>query len=262
MTDLDLIDALMIMLAGLAAGFINPIAGGGSLLVLPVLIFVGLEESLANGTNRLAILIQNFFAVRGFKSKGVSAWPYSGWLGLVALAGAIPGAFLAVDIKGETFNRILGVVMIIAIIATIFKPFGKTENLQERMGKKYKIIGYIAFFFVGLYGGFIQAGVGFIIIATLGFINRLSLVKTNATKVMVVFIYTFAALAVFLYNGKVNFIYGAVLATGNSIGAWVSSRWSVGAGEKWIKRFLIVTVSIMALKLWFPQLFTLAFWQN
>ena len=112
----------------------------------------------------------------------------------------------------------------------------------------YAIVG---FFFIGIYGGFINAGIGFVIILFLNNVNRLSLIKTNATKVSLVFIYTCGALALFAYNGTVDWTTGLVMAIGTSLGAWWSSRWSVDKGEGVIKIAMVVMVSLMSIKLWF-----------
>lgn len=247
---MELYEIVLLVLIGCVAGFINTIAGGGSLLTVPFLIELGLLPTVANATNRVAIVIQNIFAVSGFKSKGVSSFPYAIWLSLSASAGAFIGARIAVDIDEETFKKVLAVVMIIVIILTIFKPFGKSAETEDLSPKK-QIIGTIIFFFLGIYGGFIQAGIGFLIIATLSGINHLNLAKTNAIKVFVALVYTLTAVIYFAIQGKINWQYGLTLSAGNSLGAWVSSRWSVGAGDKYVRWFLIVAVLGLAIKLWF-----------
>ena len=120
----------------------------------------------------------------------------------------------------------------------------------ERFNKKRNLVSILLFFSFGIYGGFIQAGVGFIIMAALTGIHGLNLAKTNSVKVFVVLCYTSVALLVFMYNGKVLWTYGFILAVGNAIGAWVASRWSVGVNEKWIRLILILTLSALAIKLW------------
>ena len=236
---------------GFVVGFINTVAGGGSLISLPVLIFLGLPPSVANGTNRVAVVIQNMLGTAGFKSKGVSTFPFDVYLGISALFGALLGAYIAVDIKGETFNRILAIIMIIVVLIIIFKPKMKFEDLHEKITGMQLWVGIIAFFFFGIYGGFINAGLGFIIILFLHYVNQMTLVRANATKVVVVLIYTLAALAVFVLNDKVIWEVGLVLAVGNGTGAWVASRVSVNKGDGFIKTFLGVMVLIMAIKLWF-----------
>lgn len=242
---------VLLIVVGFAVGFINTVAGGGSLLSLPVLIFLGLPPSVANGTNRVAIIFQTAFATAGFKSKGVSTFPFNAYLGASALIGAIIGASIAVDIDGAVFNKILAVVMIAVILIIIFKPKTNLKDVQERLTGKYLWLGMLAFFFFGIYGGFINAGLGFIIILFLHFFNHMSLVRANATKVAVVFIYTLSALVVFVLNDKVNWAVGFVLAIGNGTGAWIASRVSVNKGDGFIKTFLVVIVVIMAIKLWF-----------
>ena len=125
-----MLDYFFLIVIGFIAGVINILAGGGSLLTLPVLIFLGLPPNVANGTNRIAIIIQNIFAVKGFQSKGITAFPYSIYLSISALIGAIIGASLAVDIKGETFNKILGVIMVLIVVYMIVKPKASQKDVM------------------------------------------------------------------------------------------------------------------------------------
>tara|TARA_B110000238_G_scaffold200396_1_gene250378 strand:+ start:116 stop:880 length:765 start_codon:yes stop_codon:yes gene_type:complete len=241
----------LLIIVGFIAGFMNTMAGGGSLLTLPLLIFLGLPAAVANGTNRVAIFMSTLSASAGFKSKGVSNFPFNIYLGFSGLIGALIGARIAIDIKGELFNKILAVIMILVVVLIIFKPKINYSDLLERLKGKHLFISMIAFFFIGIYGGFINAGIGFVIMLFLHYYNRLNLVKVNATKVVIVLIYTTGALATFALADKVNWTYGLFLATGNFIGGWTSSRWSVKKGEKTIKAFLVVMVIIMSFKLWF-----------
>jgi hypothetical protein len=119
------------------------------------------------------------------------------------------------------------------------------------MSLKFQVLGILSFFFIGIYGGFIQAGVGFIIISALTLINRFTLVKTNSAKVFVVMIYTISALVIFIAEGKIDWLFGIVLAVGNSAGSWTASRLSVKKGDKWVKGFIIITVIALAIRLWF-----------
>ena len=88
----ELIRYGILLLAGLAAGIINTLAGGGSLLTLPVLIFMGLPPYVANGTNRIGIVIQALVGTAGYRSKGVSTFPFNIYLGIAALFGSLIGA--------------------------------------------------------------------------------------------------------------------------------------------------------------------------
>ncbi len=239
-----------LILIGFVAGILNTLAGGGSMLTLPILIFMGLPPNIANGTNRVAIFIQNIFGTAGYKSKGMHTYPFSIYFGISALLGAVIGAKFAVDIKGETFNKILAIVMLLVMGLVVYKP-QKKINIEERLKGKYLWYGIIAFFFIGIYGGFIQAGTGFFILLALTHINHYSLLKSNITKTAVILIYTASALITFAYYGKVNWEYGLSLALGGATGAWFSSRWAVNKGDKAIRVLLIIVVAVMSIKLWF-----------
>ena len=243
-------DVIILFICGVIAGFINTVAGGGSLLTLPILIFMGLPSNIANGTNRIAIFMQNIFSISGYKSRGVSDFKYSSWLSVSALIGSIIGAKVAININEDMFNKILSVVIIIVVLTIIYnkKPFNiNSENISIEK----KIISVIMFFFIGIYGGFIHAGVGFLILSILSNYNGIQLSKANSIKVFVVFVYTFFALIVFIMENKINWILGINLGIGNSVGGWIASRWSYNKPDKIIKIFIIISSAIMAIKLWY-----------
>ena len=242
---------LIVILIGLISGFLNTVAGGGSLITLPMLIFMGLPSNVANASNRIGIIFQSMSAVKGYQSKGVSAYPYSLFLGISALLGALLGAKIAVDIDGYFFNKVLAITMVIVVFTVVFNKNKQTDILREKMSPRNQLIGILIFFFLGIYGGFIQAGVGFLMITTLTYLNNFTLVKSNSAKVLVVLVYTSAAVAVFAYEGIINWKYGLMLAVGNTIGGWFASRWSVEQGDVWVKRFIFITVIALAIKLWF-----------
>ena len=247
--EFNLLHVLLLFGTGIAAGFLNTVAFGGSLLALPVLIFLGLPTAVANGTNRIAIFCQNFSAIVGFRRKGVSDFNYSILLAIPAVIGAVIGATIAVDIKDAVFNLILAVVMITMLVLTLINP---TERLKDRIESKdtrSKIIAMVIFFFIGIYGGFIQAGVGLLVITALRLLTGIDLVRTNAIKVFVIFFYTVVALGIFIIKDKVNWYLGPTLAIGNACGAWLGSHWAVEKGDKWIKVVLIVAVLAFAIRL-------------
>ncbi|MGB5322892.1 sulfite exporter TauE/SafE family protein [Lutimonas sp.] len=244
-------ELILLAIVGLVTGVINTLAGGGSLLTLPMLIFLGLPPSVANGTNRIAILIQSIVTNAGFRSKGINTYPFSIYFGISATVGAILGAQLAIEIDGELFNKILAIIMVIVVAYLVLNRKSTMEDLVERVSGKHLWISIILFFFVGIYGGFIQAGVGFLMLLVLSGVNRFSLVKSNALKIVITGIYTVFAVIIFIINDKMNWEYGLILAFGNAVGGWFASRWSVSKGDGLVKIFLVIMVIIMAIKLWF-----------
>ena len=175
---LDFYSILILVGIGLFAGVVNTLAGGGSLVTLPVLIlFLGMDEVTANGTNRLMIIFSAFVANYGYTTKGIKTYPYGIFLGFSALIGAIIGASIAVDIDGDTFKRFLAIIMITIGIIIVFntKSISSLE-LAERLKGKYLFYALLGFFFIGVYGGFLNAGVGIVIMLLLTTVNRLSLI--------------------------------------------------------------------------------------
>jgi len=239
----------VIFTAGILAGFINTLAGGGSLLTLPILIFLGLPTAVANGTNRIAIVAQCAFAVAGFKKKGVSNFKLSLLLSTPAIIGAIIGAYFAVDISDVLFRRVLAVIMLLVLGLILWNPRQDSSGSSNSLGRRQLITAMTVFFFIGIYGGFIQVGVGFIIIAALTTITKFNLVVTNSHKVFIAGIYTIFALIVFAFNGKVCWKIGLCLAAGMGLGGWIGSHWAVKKGERWIRVVLAICVVAMVIKL-------------
>jgi len=211
---------------------------------------MGLPITMANATSRVALLFQNIFAVGGFKSKGIELpWPYSLYLGMASLGGGLIGALLASQVADEIFKKIFVGVMMGAVVLIIFDPF--KSNGEEKLTSSRQWWGSFLFFFIGIYGGFVQAGIGFLILAVLGMVNNLSLVKSNYVKVFAAIVYTAVSVIVFAIEGKIVWQTGLILAIGHALGGWYASRWSVDKGEVWIKRVMIASVLAMAIKLWF-----------
>ncbi|GAF04968.1 sulfite exporter TauE/SafE family protein [Saccharicrinis fermentans] len=246
---MTILDYLLLVIAGVAAGFINVIAGGGSLITLPLMIFMGVPSVVANASNRVALLAQNIVSVSNFKKNKVISGGYPVYLGLSALLGAALGAYVAVDIPDKLLNRILSIVMVVVAILILTSPNFKTDQ-EERLSFKNRLTGVIVFFFIGIYGGFLHAGIGFIMILSLVKINRFSLLKTNAVKVVVALIYTTSALAIFIWQDVIDWKIGLIVAIGSSVGGWLGSHLSIKKGDVWIKRILLIVIVLMAVKLW------------
>jgi uncharacterized membrane protein YfcA len=253
--EITTLQLILLALLGVLAGFMNVMAGGGSLLTLPMMLFMGLPAPLANGTNRVAILIQNIFAIGGFFSKGFSDFKLSLSLALCALPGAVAGAWLGTSFGGAWFNRLLAGIMVVVMVLMLQKK-KKTKDAPEseaptQTGSKPQrlVLGHLCMVGIGFYGGFIQAGVGFLLMAVLHRVMAIDLVRVNMHKVFIVGVFTLAALIVFASRGQVFWKVGLVLAIGNAIGGWLGSHVSVGGGEKWIRIVFFVALIGMALKL-------------
>ncbi len=238
---------LMLFGLGLLSGFINVMAGGGSTLLLPALIFMGMDAPMANGTNRVGILLQNLSAIISFKKEKYSNFKISLRLALATLPGAITGALFAINLSNEAFKIILGIVMI-GVVISMLLPRKKLDLIASPEGNKsWKV--YIALFLIGFYGGFMQVGVGFLLMAALYYLLRLTLDYVNMHKVFIVFFFSIPSLLIFALTGNVNWVIGLAIAAGTSTGAWISAKLAVKKGEKFIRIVMMIAILIMSVKL-------------
>ena len=238
---------LLLVLVGVVAGFLNVMAGGGSVISLPLLIFMGLDGPLANGTNRLAIFIQTIASMISFKQENVSDFKTSLKLASCALPGAIAGAVLAVKMNSILFQKILA-VFILGIMLTVVIPRGKKDGGSLVRSIPAWLI-YPVMLAIGFVGGFHQVGIGFLMIAALSHIMKMDLVRINMHKAFVFFLYTIPAIIVFAWTDNINWKYGIALAIGNAMGGWWSAKIAVRRGEKIIRIVLAIAMVIMAVKL-------------
>jgi len=239
----------IVILVGFIAGFINTLAGSGSLLTLPVLIMLGLPPNVANGANRIAILFQNIVAVSNFKLFKTFEWKEAALPTFIALVGSIIGAMFAVSINEKAMNISIGFLLIIMFGLLLFKPELWIRKHEFNTEKPFKWIQGIVLFTVGIYGGFIQAGVGLFLLAGLVLGCGMNLVKANALKNTIVLVYTPFALAVFILNDQVNYYWGGILAVGNMAGAYVAGRMAIKQGAEFIRWIMLFAILIAALQL-------------
>ena len=235
---------LVLLPVGVVVGVLNVMAGGGSLLSMPILIFLGLDPAAANGTNRVAILAQNVVAVASFKSRGFSDVGRSVTLSVCTVPGAAAGAVAAVAVDPLVFKRLLGVVLVVSLILIL-----RGRRRSAGADRPHLVWAHLATIGAGFYGGFMQAGVGFILMPILHRLLALDLVRVNMHKVFVVGAYTVPSLLIFAVTGKVWWLAGFVLAAGNAAGGWLGSRLTIGGGERAVRWVFAAAVVAMAARL-------------
>ncbi len=242
---MDSLHLILVFFAGIVVGFINVLAAGGSFLTLAILIAFGLPPNVANGTNRVVLLIQNTFASSKFYRLKLLDYKFVFIVAPFAIAGSFLGSYIATHISNELLKKIIAILMVVISFITIYKP----QKLVKSELSDKKIMS-VVFFFIGIYGGFIQAGVGFFIIAA-SIWGGFSMVESNAVKVFVITLYTVLILPVFFYAHQVNLIVGIVLGLGSIIGARVAIHVSIKKGDKFIRIALLVLLFVFAVKLMF-----------
>lgn len=249
--ELELWQLALLTGAGIIAGWLNVMAGGGSMLTIPIMLFMGLPGPIANGTNRIAILAQNISATTNFRRKGFRELKLGLSLSLAAIPGAIAGAMIGVRLEGELFNRILAIIMIGTMILMMTGGEKKVRQPDHKPTRKQLILGHACMVGAGFWGGFIQIGVGFILMPILNRVMGLDLVRVNALKVFVILCYTIVALAIFATQVEVLWIAGLALALGNALGGWLGAHSSVTRGDKLIRWVLNSVLVVFIIKLLF-----------
>lgn len=242
------LQALLLVAVGVIAGALNVIAGGGSFLTLPVLIFLGLPAGLANGTNRIGIVLQNVVAVERFDRYGVLDRRSALWAALPATVGAIFGTWAALEISDDAFQRLLAVLMVVFALLSLWSPQPRSTQAKPSTGRALALGA--GFFVVGVYAGFVQAGVGFLILAVTS-LAGLDLVRGNAVKVLAILCATILSLGIFAWQGQVDWLLGLALAVGMMLGGAAGARLTVRGGHGFVRWVVTVTVVVFAVKLWF-----------
>ena len=220
------------------------------MLSVPIMIFLGVPGTIANGTNRIAILPQNISAVWAFYRKGFSNFKLSLSLGLCTIPGTLIGATLAARVPSDQFNTLLALIMVLVLIIMAL-PQPKTLNPAESPSKNRLIAGHIIMILIGFWGGFIHIGVGFLLMPTLNRVMQLDLITTNAHKVFIVMCYTVVALVVFAAELELIWKYGIALGIGTWIGAWLAANMQVKKGIGPIKITLNIVIMAFIIKLLF-----------
>ena len=249
---MEISQLLILASVGLVAGWLNVMAGGGSLLTIPVMLFMGIPGPVANGTNRIGILMQNISAVTTFFTKGHSDFKLGFSLAIAASFGAIGGAMIGVKLDGEWFDRLLALTMIVVML---FMATGKkisTNNHENDNQPNQLMLGHVLMIGAGFWGGLIQVGVGFILMPILHRVMGFDLVKVNMYKVFVVLVYTVVALIVFASQIEILWVTGFALAVGMMIGGWMGAHTTVKKGEVWIRRILYSTLTVFIVILLWP----------
>lgn len=241
---MSIIEIIALIVSGALVGFINTLAGGGSIISLSVLMMLGLPATVANGTNRIAIAVQNLTAVSSFKQQKVLEVKKGILLAIPAIAGSIIGAWVAADINELIFERAVGVVMLLMLVFILYKPQSWIKERTELSSKKITFWQVLIFFLIGIYGGFIQLGVGYFLLAGIVLGAGYELVKANAIKVLIVLLYTPFTLLIFVLNDQVNWAYGLVMTIGNVAGAFIASRMAVKKGAAFV-RWVIIGVILL-----------------
>lgn len=233
---------------GVAAGIINTLAGGGSLLSLPALIFFGLPPHVANATNRVGVILQASVASTKFHRDGHLEFSTALRILPWTLIGSFAGAFVSLDLNEALFRKVVGAIMLLMLGVMIFRP-GTWLETPEEPPEALTWKGKLSFLVAGLYGGFIQAGVGVLLLSSIVLCTGRELSRANAIKAILVAAFTVPPLLVFLWNDLVAWVPGLALASGSMLGGWLGARLTMLGGSNFVRWILIGVVLVSSVKL-------------
>lgn len=247
----DLITPLLLVAVGAAAGVINSIAGGGSLLTLPMMIFVGLPPTVANATNRIALFIGGVGATHSFAKRRLIP---TEWF-RVALPPSVVGVGFGVwgaTVVGDlAFERVLAAILLLAAGFIVWRPLPTTgcDALPPPSGTARRFWLAVAFFGLGVYSGFVQAGVGFLFTALLAS-QGLDLIRANGVKAALILAYAALGIVLFLvFTDLLDWVAGLTLSLGQFFGSKAGVRLQVLRGQEWIRTVFILAIVGFSLEL-------------
>lgn len=249
MLDLALLPTLLLVLGGLIAGFLNVVAGGGSLITMPLLIFLGLPATSAVGTIRLAILVQSLTATWRYHRAESIDWKAVAPLVLPVSVGAGAGAMVASHMADTNFRSLIGWITLAAgaLVAVDFSKHLQREPVAPSLTRRILLL--LSLLVVGFYAGLVQAGVGYLFLAALVFGAQLSLVQANVVKVVLVLCLTPVTLIIFGLNSQIHLGYALTLTLGQAFGAYAGATFNLRRGATWIRPILALVVVAAAVKL-------------
>ncbi len=237
--------------AGWLAGLINTLAGSGSLVALAALIAIGLPAPVANGTNRIGVLIQSGVGLMTMSAHGTERPEGTKWIVAAAAVGALFGAWLATGIDAEALEWIIIGVLWAMLFLVIFRPGDWLREKSEEGSGRPTPSKLVIFVLVGAWGGFLQAGVGILLLAALVLSAGKDVVAATAIKLIVVLVYTVGALVIFVVYDQVHWELGLVMGIGQALGGWMGARFAATSPRApiWIRRLLIAVILLAALEL-------------
>ena len=234
-------DIVLLVAGGLAAGVVNTLAGGGSLLTVPLLVLAGVPGNVANGSNRVGILASHASATVAFRRRGVSGLSRTLPVLVSVAVGSLVGALLVARLADETFERAFGVLMVPLLLLSLRPPVSKPVEGRVWSGP-FTVLVFLA---VGLYGGAFQAGIGLLLMVALSR-SGMDPVVANSVKVVVIMVVTVTALPLFIVGGRVDWGPALVLAAGFAIGGALGARLTVTRGSSLIRPVMVAAVLALA----------------
>lgn len=246
---MEIVMYIGIFLIGVIASILGSLVGGGSLLSIPFLMFVGLPPQIAIATDRFGSVGQAITAFFKFQKAKKILWKQVPLLAVLSLTGSLIGANILLNINSKILQNIVGVILIILLPFIVFK---KDLGVRRNKTKGLKMFfGLSIYLLVQIFTGFFGGGTGPIIFYILMTFFGLAIIEANATQIIPVLVLYISSLTIFAINGIINYKIGAVLLIGMAIGGYIGAHLALKKGNKWVKSLFVLLVIISGIKLLF-----------
>jgi uncharacterized membrane protein YfcA len=247
--ELTWISIIVLICSGIIVGFINTLAGGGTVISLSVFMFFGLPPLLANGTNRVAVVFQNLTSVIYFQRNKFIDWHKILHFGIPVVVGSLTGAFIAGYLSNRWFQYIFAATVILFGISMLLNPNRYIRERTDLVNRKITLPQYLLYFLLGIYGGFVHVGIGYLFLAVLVLMNGYDLLKANVLKNVLVLTYVPFSVLIYALQGNVCWTFGLIHAIGNIIGAGLAARLAIKKGAPFIRYIVLILIVIVILQM-------------
>ena len=224
-------EILGLMLAAAAGGAINAVAGGGTLLTFPALLFFGTPPIIANATSTLALVIGTSGSLYGYRRHLGPVQPWLWRFAPVSVAGGLAGAILLTCTSNKTFSKLVPFLILFATVLFLaqsaFRRFAARDSQSAHEGKHHGVGGAILFqLAVAIYGGYFGAGIGILMLALLGFIGLSNIHEMNTLKTVLASLINLVAAVWFIAAGLIHWPKAGVMTAGALIGYFLGSHYA------------------------------------
>jgi uncharacterized membrane protein YfcA len=234
-------------MSGIFVGFINTLAGGGTIISMSLFMMLGLPPVVANGTNRIPVILQNLVSVVTFYRDKKLNLKKAIYCAIPVAIASLIGSNLSIMIDDTLFMFFFVAIMLVMLALMFINPNAWLKGNVSKQNAPISLLQFFFYFLIGIYAGFIHIGMGYFLLAVLVLMGGFDLLRANAIKSFIVLFYTPFSLIVFIYYGKVNYEFGLIHAIGNMIGAYIASKWAVKWGMNFIRWLVVVFIIISCL---------------
>jgi uncharacterized membrane protein YfcA len=242
-----MMEVIILVLAGLSAGIINSVAGGGNLLVFPAFLALGLSPFVAAVTATLVVMPASYASAYGYRQdlRRVPAKYF--WLLVPSLLGGSVGIFLLYHTPRELFAKLVPWLVLIAVGLYVFQPQlhqHLRKPAQARLGSPLMLVA-VGLFLACIYGGYFGVGVGFLVLVLLSFTNLRSIYQMTGLKAVMIGTVSLLTIITFALNDELAWKYGLLAAAGSIVGGYLGARWAHRISPQLVRLVITIVGSVV-----------------